>query len=223
MKIDGTVIFAAVLIFFGFLVILFLPYALTNFQFLGINFTQTGQIGDTIGGITAPFLALINATLMFLTIRTQIKANKIIQDQILSDTDSKKINTLFEFLQNYVDTIGTEELDSKDFRLINNVASSINFVISEYKNIDIDIDKTKAPKIKSINIQINQALKIIKRLFELLQSSKAQDKDIILFMLKNIFNTRFKPIAAENYHKFFSKEVVDLSVYLKLNLGKLEI
>ncbi len=42
-----------------------------------VNFTETGQIGDTIGGILNPFIALVGILLTFLAFYMQIKANQI--------------------------------------------------------------------------------------------------------------------------------------------------
>ena len=39
------------------------------------NFTQTGQVGDTIGGIMGPFVAIIAAWLTFIAFWVQFKAN----------------------------------------------------------------------------------------------------------------------------------------------------
>ncbi|MCJ8166799.1 hypothetical protein MKJ04_18280 [Pontibacter sp. E15-1] len=41
------------------------------------DFTETGQIGDTIGGIVNPFIALAGVLLTFLAFYMQIKANQI--------------------------------------------------------------------------------------------------------------------------------------------------
>ena len=41
------------------------------------DFTNTGQIGDTIGGIINPFIALAGVLLTFLAFYMQIKANQI--------------------------------------------------------------------------------------------------------------------------------------------------
>ena len=51
------------------------PWLLTR-DWSGIDFTETGQIGDTIGGLTAPFLNLLSVTLLYLTLKEQIKINK---------------------------------------------------------------------------------------------------------------------------------------------------
>ena len=58
-----------------FVVILTLPYFLTR-EYGWIDFTETGQIGDTIGGITAPFIAVCSAYITFLAFWVQYTYNK---------------------------------------------------------------------------------------------------------------------------------------------------
>ncbi|WP_448788352.1 hypothetical protein [Bacteroides graminisolvens] len=53
------------------------PSLLTRHGFYCFDFSQTGSIGDTIGGITAPFLGLLSITLLYLTLKEQINFNKI--------------------------------------------------------------------------------------------------------------------------------------------------
>ena len=52
-----------------------------------LDFTKTGQIGDTLGGITAPVIGAVSALLIYFSFRAQINANRIIQNQI---DDQKK-------------------------------------------------------------------------------------------------------------------------------------
>ena len=59
------------------LLILFsLPYIFTRPSFSGIDFSNTGNIGDTLGGILGPFIAIIAAVLTFLAFYIQYKANE---------------------------------------------------------------------------------------------------------------------------------------------------
>lgn len=46
-----------------------------------VNFSNTGQIGDTIGGIMNPFIGMVSIIVMFLAFYMQFKANKIMQYQ----------------------------------------------------------------------------------------------------------------------------------------------
>lgn len=49
-----------------------------------LDFSETGQVGDTIGGIMNPFIALVGILLTFLAFYMQIKANQI-QKQLFLD------------------------------------------------------------------------------------------------------------------------------------------
>lgn len=63
------------------LCIIFPLIATQNAVLESFNFSQTGQIGDTIGGITAPIVNIIGAILVFYALKAQIEANQLIQDQ----------------------------------------------------------------------------------------------------------------------------------------------
>lgn len=52
-----------------------LPLLLTQFPI--IDFTNTGEIGDTIGGIMGPFVAIVASFLTFLAFLMQYQANEI--------------------------------------------------------------------------------------------------------------------------------------------------
>ncbi len=46
------------------------------------DFTTTGQIGDTIGGITSPIINILNAILIYVAFTEQLKANNLLKYQI---------------------------------------------------------------------------------------------------------------------------------------------
>jgi hypothetical protein len=59
-----------VILAFGLIAVI-LPILLTQ-KFYGIfSFMETGPIGDTIGGITAPVIGLLNAVLLYVTLKRQ--------------------------------------------------------------------------------------------------------------------------------------------------------
>jgi len=81
------------LIFIPFLIIIFLilffPYWFSQFQVFNFDFKTTGQIGDTIGGIMGPFIAIAAAILTFFAFWVQFKAN-----------DQQKIDLKIERFEN---------------------------------------------------------------------------------------------------------------------------
>lgn len=59
-----------------FIVILLLPILLTKLPLCLFDFSDTGEVGDTIGGIMGPFVAIAAAILTFLAFWVQYKANE---------------------------------------------------------------------------------------------------------------------------------------------------
>lgn len=81
------------LVIFG--LIIALPTLFTQPAFFDVfDFSNSGQIGDTIGGITAPFISCIAAVLVYLALREQVKANELINAQIISQQINDQINRL---------------------------------------------------------------------------------------------------------------------------------
>jgi hypothetical protein len=68
-----------ILLILGIILILFASvYIFTRHSFIkSFDFSKTGQIGDTIGGITAPIINLIGAILVYLSFKAQVRANRI--------------------------------------------------------------------------------------------------------------------------------------------------
>jgi hypothetical protein len=64
----------------GLLGIFVLPWLFTRPWIA--DFTNLGQVGDTIGGTTAPFIGLLSAWLVYRAFKAQIKANELISEQL---------------------------------------------------------------------------------------------------------------------------------------------
>lgn len=72
----------------GAIILIAMPILVTQLNwFLDFSKTETGVIGDTIGGITSPVIGVISALLIYFSFRAQVNANRIIQKQI---TEQKK-------------------------------------------------------------------------------------------------------------------------------------
>lgn len=64
------------LLFFASIVLIgFLPYLITTRSWWSISFDNSGQVGDTIGGIVGPFVAIIASFLTFIAFWVQYDAN----------------------------------------------------------------------------------------------------------------------------------------------------
>lgn len=77
----------------GCCVIMIIPALFTlRVSFLP-GYLITGQIGDTIGGTTAPFIGLFSAILVYLSFQEQIKANRLLSGQRREDIVIQHINS----------------------------------------------------------------------------------------------------------------------------------
>jgi hypothetical protein len=96
--------------------IAFSPIIFSKF-YSGVIFTsESGAIGDTIGGITAPFINLLAAFLVYLSFKEQIRAN----DKLSRENSFNYISNLFNLIINsikektlykYTITIKGKEID----------------------------------------------------------------------------------------------------------------
>ncbi len=116
---DWIAIILLVIGAFGFCV---LPYFVTQTNWLNknnVSFGKPNEIGDMIGGIVGPFIGLISASLVYLTIREQIRANKLVQAQfkneeitryekVIFDEVIKDVNDVVEEIKNIKGTSFTE-------------------------------------------------------------------------------------------------------------------
>lgn len=109
-----------------FVVILTLPYFLTR-EYGWFDFTETGQIGDTIGGITAPFIAVCSAYITFLAFWVQYTYNKRQKTDLFQERFE---NNLFS----YLDMLIRQE-ESCRMESIGNGKQVFHYMFYEYKAI----------------------------------------------------------------------------------------
>ena len=121
------------LIIIGILFALSAPILFTQ-KWSNIDFMETGQIGDTIGGTTAPIIGLLSVLLLFYTLWEQIEFNKK-QKEISIDEQFK--STFFNLLQTQRDIL--ERVSGKFTRLG-------LFVYEEYPQHNNDIKIMKGNK-----------------------------------------------------------------------------
>ena len=87
------------------IIILFLPYLITTRSWFNIDFSNTGQIGTTIGGILGPFIAIVAGYLTFMAFWVQYKANKQSRMDIEIDRFENKFYELIRLHRSNVEEI----------------------------------------------------------------------------------------------------------------------
>jgi hypothetical protein len=98
------------ILFLSILIVAFAPYLFTRHWAL-VRFKGTGEIGDTIGGITAPMTSLIGSILVYFALRAQIKANAIIQEQFSQQRDDDEERKRMLYLTEQITLVRTELMD----------------------------------------------------------------------------------------------------------------
>ncbi len=113
---------ARITLIFGLFLLFIIPIALTRHSFWSIfDFTQTGQIGDTIGGITGPVVNLIAAILVYLSFQQQILANEIQINLINQEKEKERAKVDKELLLLFYNEI-KESLNKLEYRSVNKTA-----------------------------------------------------------------------------------------------------
>ena len=104
-----------ILIIFSF----FAPFIFTRQCFSPVfDFTETGEIGDTINGLMGPFIAIAAALLTFFAFREQIKANTLQKNatdaQIKKDEISAFENKLFQLINFHRENVNDLKVEKYD-------------------------------------------------------------------------------------------------------------
>lgn len=197
------------------IIILAIPPLLTLPAFSNyFNFSLSGQIGDTIGGITSPFINALGAILVFLAFKEQIKANNLIKEQQYFQHIQEQIHRLED---NFIDLSEvSEDINSgisESRQWVNNFndhgvqeyysisKSALNkaiYTITVFELTSDLINKMESnkefllKKLKMIYLIIYQEKYLIidnalKNVMGMESSTKLQEADL-LFMIKNIEN-----------------------------------
>ncbi|GLU43877.1 putative phage abortive infection protein [Allomuricauda sp. NBRC 101325] len=104
----SAIIASGILIVFSF----FAPKIFTMPSLSGLDFTETGEIGDTLGGIMNPFIAIAGVTLTFLAFYIQYKANVQQRTLFRHEMDFNKFeNQFYEMLRLHKDNVNEISLD----------------------------------------------------------------------------------------------------------------
>lgn len=88
--------FIKMIVVLSILFILIAPFILTRSGFETMSFLNTGQIGDTIGGISSPIVGIVSIILLAYTLIEQLAFNR---KQVLLQRQEQFKTTFFQLLQ----------------------------------------------------------------------------------------------------------------------------
>lgn len=207
-KIEKPLKYGNILLWIGIPLTLLAPFLLI-WILKAEKFSDTGTIGDTIGGLTAPFINIIGAVLVFLALKAQIEANLIIQKQIKSQEDEKRLeqessqlNKLYENFKSSIDNFTYKTLDTWELRNQENIelkGSEAFYQLFQDFYCDaqhLDDDSLKDnPKIT----EVISILEICNTLLDKIEHSKVTDKEVLNLLTLHQFIYRIFPKLSSEY------------------------
>lgn len=172
---------------------------------------KPNEIGDAIGGMTAPIIGLFSAFLVYIAFRAQIKANEKLEDfnkKQIQITEFQNLKLMLDYIHDIANNIKIRKQGSNEFenigfenceKRIYQLSTKINFILS------VDIEK---------NIDIEQFLKLENYLNIFLNKvNKSElddlDKDFLLFGINKFFLDRYRHFSFDEYiEKIESAEIL---------------
>lgn len=228
-KLEWLILFASLIfIIFSF----FAPYILSNESNWDIDFTSTGQIGDTIGGIMNPFIALAGVLLTFLAFYIQFKANRLqynnfkfeIEEQRLQFSKSQFENQFYEMLRLHkenvnelrIEQIFTNSEKEKSREII--VGRKVFDLLKTELEILILLAKKHFPD-SDINLQLNEAYGIFFHGVKKQDNSKHDFFDDAIEIQKMYGLTDFADLNRAYQYKIKTEYYIKEELHYQIFLG----
>lgn len=189
------IILSILLIFFSFLT----PYLFTQVSFLKTYSGKSTEIGDTIGGLMSPFIALTGVLITFLAFFIQYNANQEIYKQIKTDKTNFYIDKMIQNFSKIQESFNLESykiygssieksitVGKNIFKLFQNELSLSNYILYKNNCTDEEEDINYKEAFNIVYYGINSWIKYLTYL-------KYDLKDnAIYFDIYNDFNLAFK-------------------------------
>lgn len=206
-------------------IIAILPLLFTNSFLSIVSFKETGPIGDTIGGVTAPFLSLFGSILVYLALKAQIIANSKINDQFLKQERKEYRqnfdNTFFNLLSSHHQIITDIDFETKKiYHFHSDLKEFIqtnNLIKDEYRDGIIVDEHLKSRDVFKFFFEVLDYLLYVDKMIleeDDYLKGKDKEKDIIKF------NKLFKETHKLKYNRFeVSSKFIDIyfTIYPDIN------
>ncbi len=187
------------------LIISILLIAISPFVFtrtLGIlDFSTTGNIGDTIGGITAPIIGLLSAILIYISFKAQLQANLIQLRALYDEKERIKRERKLNYLEALVNELKKSQEDQNLKSTLNQLNNAFNSLVSEFLSPEQELDKAKntLENLFLNSIVLEKYINLLMKLkFEFEFEDRIEKNDYTIEYLKSeykyIYSQEFKPL-----------------------------
>lgn len=140
------------------------------------GFRNTGQIGDTIGGITAPFVGLLSAYLVYISFKAQIAANNKFAESRTHDLQIQTLNSWVLFINDainqfeyktYKGNFGILLLTNELNKIFETVTAPIDDTERNRIIVEIEsIESVKLQEVYALLIQIRESFRYVKKMYD---------------------------------------------------------
>ncbi|GHV10693.1 hypothetical protein FACS1894162_5370 [Bacteroidia bacterium] len=199
-----------------------------------IDFSGSGQIGDTIGGITAPFIGVLSIILLYLTLKSQQKQTK---EQYDRDNISLLCKQLITSIDNFIYKGESYTLDNKKRErdvvpFEYKGGEAISKLLDNLYCDDLHINAHEDLESMTCGCELLNILVLCKATKIALDNSEIKDKSAYNQILINQFQYRIYPKIKEHgtnnlkkhmcdecgYEHGFTDELVEIIKYLEKKL-----
>ncbi len=192
------------LIFFA----LFGPLLFSKLSLFNISFLNTGQIGDTIGGISSPFVNLLAAFLVYKSFVAQIQANQNQrndhEDQIKLIRQEQTLNTVVHLIEKVENDIYV-----KEGTIEGGFVNSLRALLKEfYKDKEFPYSGKQNNATTNLNLKFQRVLSLIEsnisnlqRVFNLINHySSTYDSEENVYDLSNFYVSKLSEILVKTQY-----------------------
>lgn len=173
------------LLVFGIIFVCFAPLIFTIPHFIQSgDFSNTGQIGDTIGGITAPIVGLLGAILVYFSFKAQIDANeeqrKQFNHELARTVNEKRYNSILHDIDILRDEI--KEFTYFEEQGIKGIQSYTHYIegLSDFEALSGEFKNNYSSQFYFLIANVDNILQVI-------SNSKLEGLDEIILYRKTIF------------------------------------
>ncbi|MBU2997798.1 hypothetical protein KO500_15215 [Cellulophaga baltica] len=170
------------------------------------KFGKPNEIGDTIGGITAPIINIVSAILIYSTIKLQIKTNKVQFDRISEQIQNQEKERTFTIYNNELNNI---ENYYKNLTYNDNKSSSAISVSIKHLKLATNSQRNFGDNFNSINNIIEARIYILTNLSSIIEAIENKEFHKSEFDLLNQKVIRFY----DTHLKSFDNETLGLKIF----------
>lgn len=164
---------ALVIIFLGLVLLLVFPWLLSQHSWK-LDFSETGQIGDTIGGITAPIIGFMSAILIYLSFMIQYRANQMQWQAIRNEQLLSRLPHAMNEIREIIETDKTSDnLTIEDFKNL-----LISMVLMNF-DTNIKLFNTHLVPYRKLIVYLEKTTRLISQI-EHSQLSSGLKEDLLL-------------------------------------------